>query len=125
MAERSGGDSIKDNNDAAQPLGRTIWASDDGRQWTEEGNTRLKVKATFLYADNRMVASTNPGWLQTTFDTLTRLFDRVELKKNVRKTVGTVCHPCGAAGVRADQSYNHQMTGEGRSYKEQQWEQVN
>ena len=40
-----------------------------------------------------MVASTNPGWLQTAFDTLTGIFDRVGLNKNVQKTVGMVCHP--------------------------------
>ena len=49
-----------------------------------------------------MVASTNLGWIQTEFDMLTGLFDRVGLKKNVKKTVGMVCHLCQAAGVRAD-----------------------
>ena len=35
---------------------------------------RLKVKSEFFYADDRMVASANPGWLKTTFNALTGLF---------------------------------------------------
>ena len=54
----------------------------------EEGNARLKVKAGFFYADNGLVASTDPGWLQSDFDTLTGIFGRVGLRKNMRKTVG-------------------------------------
>ena len=65
-------------------------------------HTQLKVKEAFLYADNGILASTNLGWIQTVFDILTGLFDQMGLKTNVNKTVGMVCHPCRAAGVRAD-----------------------
>ena len=58
------------------------------------------------------------------FDTLTGIFDRVGLQKNVRKTVGMVCRPCWAAGVRADEAYTRGMIEEGRSFKERQWERV-
>ena len=57
---------------------------------TKEGYTHLKAKAEFFYADNRMVASTNPGCLQTAFNMLTVLFNRVGMKKNVKETVGRV-----------------------------------
>ena len=60
-------------------------ASDNGRWRTEEGHMRLKVKASFFYADNRMMASTNLGWIQTAFDMLMGLFDQVGLKKMLRK----------------------------------------
>ena len=46
--------------------------------------------------------STNLGWIQTVFYMLTGLFDPVGLKANIKKNVGTVCHLCQAAGVRAD-----------------------
>ena len=46
-----------------------------------------------------MVASTDSGWLQLAFDTLTGLFDQVVLEKNVCKIVGMVCKPCRTAGV--------------------------
>ena len=48
-----------------------------------------------------MVASTNSGWIQTAFDMMMGLFKRVGLIKNVKKTVGMVCHPFQAGGVRA------------------------
>ena len=54
----------------------------------EEGNARLTVKAEFFYAYDGIVASTEPGWLQLAFDTLTGIFDWVGLQKNVRKTGG-------------------------------------
>ena len=72
-----------------------------------------------------VVASTDPGWLQTAFDTLTGLFDRVGLKMNVHKIVGMVCHPFRADGLQADKAYTRKMTGVGRSYKERQQERVN
>ena len=37
-----------------------------------------------------MVASINPGWIQTAFDMLVVLFDQVGLNTNVQKTVGLV-----------------------------------
>ena len=65
----------------------------------------------FFYVYNGMVASTNPGWLHTAFDTLTGLFNQVGLKTNVKKIIGVVCHPCRSAGVRADKAYTHHMMG--------------
>ena len=40
-----------------------------------------------------MVASTNPVWIQTTFDMLKGLFESVVLQTNIQKTVGVVCQP--------------------------------
>ena len=86
---------------------------------------RLKVKAEFFYVEVGMVASTNTGWLHTTFDMLTGLFKQVGLKKNVKKTVRVVCHPCQAVGVRSDKAYTRQTKGAGGSYRERQREQIN
>ena len=47
-----------------------------------------------------LVYSTKPGWIQSAFGTLVGLFDQVGLEKNIGKTVGMVCQPCPAAGVR-------------------------
>ena len=74
---------------------------------------QLKVKADFFYADDEMVASTDPGCLYTTFDTMTGIFGRVGLRINVRKTVGVVCHQCRAAGVWVEEAYIRRMTGKG------------
>ena len=70
-----------------------------------------------FYADDRVVASTDPVWLQTTFDMLMGIFNHVGLKTNVCKTVGMVCQPCRAVGVRAKEAYKHRMMGEGQSYQ--------
>ena len=82
------------------------------------------MKVALFYADIGLVASTDPGWHQSAFETLTGIFDRVGLQKNIRKTVGMVCNPCWAAGVRADEDYTQRMTGEGWSFKERHREQV-
>ena len=53
-----------------------------------------------LYADNNMVVSSDPRWLQGYFRTLVGLFDSVGLWTNGRKTVGMVFRLCQAAGTQ-------------------------
>ena len=77
-----------------------------------------------FYANNGTVASTEPEWLELEFDTLRGLFDQVGLRTNTCKTVGVVCRPCRADGLRADKAYTQRVTGEGRTFEERQWEQV-
>ena len=93
-----------DNENVTHLSGRTIQARDERRRRTEEGHAPLKVKASLFYVDDCMVDSTNPGWIQTAFDELTGLFNRVGLQTNDRKTVGMVCEPCLAAGVRSEKA---------------------
>ena len=50
-------------------------------------------QAALFYADDSMVASSEPAWLQGAFNSLVGLFDRVGLQTNVGKTVVMVCHP--------------------------------
>ena len=71
-----------------------------------------------FYADNGIVASSDPKWLQGAFSTMVGLFNRVVLRNNVRKTVGMVCHPCQAAGTQSEAAYRRRMTGEGPLYRE-------
>ena len=75
VAEQVGGDRSDNNNDVAQPSGKTIRARDDGQWRAEEGNVRLKLKVAFFYADEGLVASTDPRWLQYAFNMLTGLFE--------------------------------------------------
>ena len=77
-------------------------------------------QAPILYADYRLVASTDPVWLQGAFDTLIRLFDRVGLWKNVGKTVGVICRPCYALGTQREADYKLKMNGEGLTYRSRQ-----
>ena len=52
-----------------------------------------RQQAALFYADDGMVISSDPAWLQGAFTTLLGLFDRVGLLTNVRKTVSIVFHP--------------------------------
>ena len=63
-------------------------------EWGREG----MHQAALLYADDGMIASSDPQWLQWEFTQLVRLFDRVGLNTNTRKTVSMTCMPCTAAG---------------------------
>ena len=65
---------------------------------------QLKVKAEFFYTDDKMVASTDPGWLQSAFDTLTGIFKRVGILTHVCKTVGMVCRILRVDGVQVDKA---------------------
>ena len=59
-------------------------------------------QAALFYADDGMVASSDPRWLQWDFTTLVGLFDRVGLQTNVGKTVSMTCRPCPAAGNQSE-----------------------
>ena len=69
-----------------------------------------------------MVASTDPGWIQSSFDTLTGLFEQVGLRTNVRNTVGMVCRPFRVDWVREYKAYTWKMTVDGRIFKDSQRE---
>ena len=55
-------------------------------------------QATLFYADDGMVAPSDPHWLQWAFNVLVGLFERVVLHTNVGKKVRITCRPCLAAG---------------------------
>ena len=50
-------------------------------------------QAALFCANNGMVASSDPDWIQGAFNALVGLFDRVGLQKNFGKTYSMVCHP--------------------------------
>ena len=78
-----------------------------------------------FYADDGMVGATDPKWLQGAFSALVALFDRVGLQTNVDKTVSMACQPCRAgSGNRTAEGYRRWITGEGKSFREQQRERV-
>ena len=75
------------------------------------------MKAALFYADDGLVASIDPGGIQSSFDTLMGLSDWVGLQTDVHKTVGVVFRPFQAARVRADEAYTRWMTGVRRIFK--------
>ena len=83
----------------------------DAEERGERGQDGRHQDALF-YADDGMVASSEPRWIQGAFNTLVGMFDRVGLRTNVRKTVGMVCRPCQAAGTQSEVVYGRRMMGE-------------
>ena len=75
-------------------------------------------QAALFYADDGMVALSDPQWLQGAFNNLVGLFDRVGLRTNAGKTVGMVCHPCQAVGNLLEAAYGSRVTGEGPTHRE-------
>ena len=75
-------------------------------------------QAALFYADDGMVDSLDPRWLQGAFNTLVGQFDRVGLRNNAGKTFGMVCHPCQAAGNLTAEVYGSRVTGVGPTYRE-------
>ena len=119
MVDRAGGyysEAFKEERGVTQgdPLSPTIfnvvvdavvrhWVDgivDEAEEKGETGREGQHQSAVF-YADDGMVVSSDPAWLQGAFSALVAIFDRVGLLTNVGKTVSMVCHPCWAgAGNR-------------------------
>ena len=83
-----------------------------------------RYQADLFYADDGMVASSDPRWLQWAFNALVGLFERVVLCTNVVKMVRMTFRPCPAAGNQLEVAYGRKMTGEGPTYHERQKERV-
>ena len=75
-------------------------------------------QADLFYADNGMVESSDPQWLQWAFNALVGLFERVGLHTNVGKMVSMTCRLCPAASNQSEVAYGRKMTGEGPTYHE-------
>ena len=101
------------------------------RHWVngivEEAEARGEIglegrhQAALFYADDGMVVSSDPAWIQGAFTALVGLFDRVGLLTSFGKTGSMVCHPCQAgAGNRTEEAYGRRITRKGRSYAERQ-----
>ena len=77
--------------------------------------------AAFFCADDGLIASTDPVWLQVVSDTLTGLFYKVGLRKKVGKAFGVIYRSFCAAGTQLDASYEWRVVGEGLTYQARQW----
>ena len=91
----------------------------------EKGETGREGRhqSAVFYAENRMVVSSDPAWLQGAFSALVAIFDRVGLRTNVNKTVSMACHPCWAgAGNWNAAGYSRRLTGVGKTFTERQRE---
>ena len=107
-----------------------MWGTAVVRNWIEGLKTETEEKgetgreghfSAVFYADDGMVVSSDPAWLQGAFSALVAIFDRVGLRKNVDKTVSMACHPWRAGtGNRTTEGYRRRLTGVGSTFKERQ-----
>ena len=103
------------------------WVNGIAEAAEAKGETGRKGRhqSALFYADDGMVVSSEPAWLQGAFTTLVSIFERVGLMTKVGKTVRMVCHPCQAgAKNRTEEAYGRRITGKGRYYTERQQERV-
>ena len=80
----------------------------------------VRHQNALFYADDGMVATSDPRWLQGKFSTLVGLSDKVSLKNNVGKTLGMVCRPCQATGTQSEAVYRKRIMLVGPYYQERQ-----
>ena len=104
-----------------------VWHWIDGivDETAEKGETGREGRhqSAVFYADDGMVVSSDPAWLQGAFSALVAIFDRVGLLTNVGKKVSMVCHPCRAgAGNRTEAGYSQRLTRLVKTYAEIQRE---
>ena len=89
----------------------------EGKEERGEREKKGSHQNALFYADNGMVASLEPQWLQGAFIILVGLFDRVGMRTDVRKTFSMVCRPCQEVGTQLEAAYGQRMMGEGPSYR--------
>lgn len=78
----------------------------------------LLDRTALFYADDGMLGSTDPEWLQGAFDTLSGLFERVGLRTNEDKTKAMVCTPGSIRSQVSQQAYKRRWDGHGPSYRQ-------
>ena len=69
-----------------------------------------------FYTNEGLIESTQPEWLQETFNTLIGVFYRVGLSTNVVKMVRIILHSCRVVGTHSDMAYKRTIVGEGLTY---------
>ena len=71
-----------------------------------------------FYADDVMVVSKDPEWLQGDINVLIRLFRRVELMENVEKSNTMTCHTWAIHMGMLEETFSQRSEVEGDTYQE-------
>ena len=90
----------------------------EGAEGPDGRGVEVLICTLLLYADDILIASTNPVWMQRAFLILTGLFDRVGIQINVLNMKGMLYRPCHAVGTHLEEAYKRRMTGAGLTYRD-------
>lgn len=77
----------------------------------------IKDKAALFYADDGLLGSTDPDWLQQAFDVLVDLFERVGLRTNTDKTKVMICMPGHIRDRVSAAAYKRPRDSQGETYR--------
>ena len=84
----------------------------------------VEEKVAFLYADDRLIVSTNQVWLQWGLDVPIGLFGRLMLSTNVANTVAMLCQPGTISGRKFAVAHFLKINVEGDPHHMRQWQRV-
>lgn len=87
---------------------------------TEGVGVEIRNFLVLFYADDGLIVSRDPEWLQSAINCLTELFTRVGLKTNTAKTKAMVCTPRYIGNRVSSPLYRRRMTGQCQSHRERQ-----
>ncbi len=73
------------------------------------------INVSIFFVDNGLVAARCPEWLQTSFDILITLFERIGLRTNAKKTKVMTCLPGKVRVAQTEEEYAGQQMGLGTS----------
>ena len=71
-----------------------------------------------FYADDGMIVSRYPGWLQGAIKFLIGIFRRVEIMANVEKSKTMTCHPGDIFAGMPEEAFSWRSKGDGDTYRD-------
>ena len=93
---------------------------EDKQVSTQGFGTAVANQMALFYADDGLISSTDPTWLQQALDVLTGLFRRIGLSTNAAKTKMMTCYPGSITTRLSPQAYTRRMTGQGNTFRQRQ-----
>ena len=75
----------------------------------------MRAQCIAFFVDDGLVAVRCPEWLQSSFNTLITLFERIGLRTNAEKTKVMTCLPGKIRVAQTEEEYASQQTGLGTS----------
>jgi hypothetical protein len=84
---------------------------------TDALGTNILERLSLFFVDDGLIGSTDPQWLQDSFELLVDLFEWVGLRTNTNKTKAMICSPGFIQTHMSAYTYKHKLTGQGESYR--------